>query len=387
MLVFFWISGLLLAALWLWQLGNVLLGMPKVVDISGPEWAAVSATLPRLTVVVPARDEATHIRGCLTSLLALDYPSLEVIAVNDRSTDETGNIMDEVAASPSGARLQVIHVKELPPRWLGKTHAMWNAASQATGDWILFTDGDIHFQPDTMRRAIAYAEKDAADHVVLFPTMRMESAGERMMISYFLNNIGFIHRPWKVADPRARDFVGAGAFNLIRRSTYEAIGTYESMRLAVVDDLALGHAVKSRGFAQRAVRGPGLISLHWAQGAFGVVKNLTKNFFALLRYRWPISLAAIIGSAFVGLGPLLGLLFAPGLTRFPFGFALLCNAVIYIRMQSFTRVSPWYFFTHPTACLLVMYTMARSTIVTLWNGGVTWRGTKYSLEELRAKDF
>jgi hypothetical protein len=262
---------------------------------------------------------------------------------------------------------------------------MWRAASQATGAWILFTDGDIHFRNDALRRAVAYAEDDRADHIVLYPTMTMHSPGERMMLSFFLNNITVIHRPWKVADPKARDFVGAGAFNLIRRSTYEAIGTYEPMRLAIVDDLALGHAVKSRGFAQRAVRGPDLASLHWAKGALGVVNNLTKNFFALMRYQWFISAGAIVGSAFFGLGPLLGMILAPGAAKSGFAIALCANALIYVRMQYFTRVSPIYFFTHPLACVLVMYTMLRSTVVTLWNGGVTWRGTKYSLEELRSK--
>lgn len=386
MLVFFWTTGLLLAAIWSWQLGNVLFGMPRLVDVSQPQWDSFAADLPRLSIVVPARNEAEHIRACLTSLLSLDYPSLEVIAVNDRSTDATGTIMNEVAATRLAAgRLRLIQVTELPPRWLGKTHAMWQAALQATGDWILFTDGDIHFRTDALRRVVTYAQKNHADHVVLYPTMVMESPGERMMLSYFLNNIAFIHRPWKVSDPDAHDFVGAGAFNLIRRSAYEAIGTYESMRLAIVDDLALGKAVKDHRFAQRAVRGPGLASLHWARGAMGVVNNLTKNFFALMRYRWYISLGAVLGSAFIGLGPLLGLIFAPGLAKSGFALALLANAIVYFRMEYFTRVSPIYFLTHPVATILVMYTMLRSTFVTLWHGGVTWRGTKYDLNELREK--
>jgi glycosyltransferase involved in cell wall biosynthesis len=384
--LFFWITGALLAVIWLWQLWNVFVGMPKVNDISRPEWDVASLALPRLSVVVPARNEAEHIRACLVSLLGLDYPDLEVIAVDDRSTDATGAIMDEVAASPVAKdRLRIVHVTELPPRWLGKTHAMWTAAARATGDWVLFTDGDIHFSPDAMRRAVAYAERDHADHVVVYPTMLMETAGERMMLSYFLNNIAFIHRPWKISDPKARDFVGAGAFNLIRRSTYEAIGTYEAMRLEIVDDLALGQAVKENGFAQRGVRGPGLVSVRWAKGALGVVNNLTKNFFALMRFQWAISICAILGAAFVGLGPLIGLIFAPKAAKYCFAFALIANALIYIRMQYFTRVSAIYFFTHPLACLLVIYTMARSTTVTLWQGGVTWRGTKYSLDELRKK--
>ena len=383
--LFYWILGVLLAVVWLWQLANVIFGMPRVMDVSRSALEE-SKQVPSLTVIVPARNEGEHIRACLTSLLSLEYPDVEVIAVNDRSVDATSTIMEELASDPSFiGRLHVIHVTELPSGWLGKTHAMWKAASQAKGDWLLFTDGDVQFRPDALRRVVTYAEKDSADHVVLYPTMIMKTPGERMMLSYFLNNIAFIHRPWKVSDPKARDFVGAGAFNLIRRSAYEAIGTYESMRLAIVDDLALGKAIKDHGFAQRAVRGPGLASLHWANGAMGVVNNLTKNFFALMRYQWPLTMGAAIGAAFLGLGPVFGLIFAPGLAKSGFAVALLANLLVYLRMEYFTRVSPLYFFTHPVACVLVIYTMLRSTFVTLWDGGVTWRGTKYSLEELRTK--
>src|SRR4051794_24581150 len=131
MLLFYWITGMLLAAVWLWQLGNVVFGMSKVIDISKPEWDAAPAELPRLSVIVPARNEAEHIRACLTSLLSLDYAALEVIAVNDRSTDATGDLMNEVAASAPHGRLSIVHVTELPGRWLGKTHAMWRGASQS----------------------------------------------------------------------------------------------------------------------------------------------------------------------------------------------------------------------------------------------------------------
>ena len=385
MLLFFWITGMLLAAVWLFQMVSIYIGLPKVADISNPQWDDASTQLPRLTIVVPARNEAEHIRQCLTSLLLLDYPDFEIIAVNDRSTDATGAIMEEVAdTEPARGRLRIIHETELPPRWLGKTHAMWRAAALASGDWILFTDGDIHFRPDALHRAVSYAERERADHVVLLPTMLMDTAGERMMIGFFLNNLAFIHRLWKVSDPKARDFVGAGAFNMIRRSTYEAVGTYESMRLAIVDDLALGHAVKTNGFAQRVVLGPNLASLHWAKGAIGVVHNLTKNVFAIMRYNWLITILAAVGNAFIGLGPLLGLIFAPGLAKTSFALALLANFIIYVRMRRVTGVSPAYFFTHPIACVLVIYTLFRSTIITLWDGGVTWRGTKYSLDELKA---
>ena len=250
--------ALALAAIWLSRLIAAARGIPKIAEISGPEWdlAPVDATgrTPRVSIVVCALNEEAKIEPALRSLLELDYPDYEVVAVDDRSTDNTGTIMDRIADEYLGEghhHLRVVHVAELPPGWLGKVHAMWNATDVATGDLDLFTDADVVFSRDALRRAIAYAEKDRADHVVLFPTMLMYTWDERMMIAFFQAMFVFGHRPWKTADPKARDHMGVGAFNLIRRSTYEAIGTYERMRLSVVDDMKLGELVKQGGFAQR----------------------------------------------------------------------------------------------------------------------------------------
>ena len=130
--------------------------MPKITDVTKPEWNRKPATAtgdPRVSIIVPARDEEETIAETLRRLLTLDYDNFEIIAVNDRSTDRTGTIMASAAASPASLeRLRVIHIQELPEGWLGKTHAMWTAGEQATGDWLLFTDADVLFKPDSLRR-------------------------------------------------------------------------------------------------------------------------------------------------------------------------------------------------------------------------------------------
>ncbi len=129
---------------------------------------------------MPARNEEENIEQALTQLLELDYENYEVIVVDDRSTDQTGEIMDRIAASPQAhGRLKVIHVDTLPSGWLGKTHAMWTATQRASGDWLLFTDADVLFKPQSLRRALAYAETEQADHLVLFPRMIMKRPGRR----------------------------------------------------------------------------------------------------------------------------------------------------------------------------------------------------------------
>jgi len=382
---FLWISGVILALAWFSRIVDAALGMPHVADISQPEWDRKLFTgEPRVTIIVPARNEEEHIREALTQLLHLDYSNYEVIAVNDRSTDRTASIMDDLAARPAAhGKLKVVHVAELPPRWLGKTHAMWTAGQQATGDWILFTDADVFFKPDALRRAIAYAEMENADHLVLLPRMIMKLPGESMMMAFFQTLFVFGHRPWKVADPRTRDHIGVGAFNLVRRSAYEAIGTYQALRMEVLDDMKLGKVIKNAGFAPRVVFGDDLISLRWAKGAFGVVNNLTKNFFALMSFQWWRTIGSVIGVGLLNLGPFLGIALAHGWLRLPYGIALLSILAIYFGMSSRSDVRPYYFFLHPVATVLFMYALMRSMFHALWNDGVVWRGTRYPLEELR----
>src|SRR6478736_2558746 len=286
MIWFYWISGLLLAAIWLVPVVQLALHFSEVADLTSADWEPPKdAALPSLAIVVPARNEEAEIGPALRSLLQLDYPNYEVVAVNDRSTDQTGQIMERLAAEPTAqGRLRVVHVKELPSGWLGKLHAMWlgakgnaarqgSAAQQGTSDWLLFTDADCVFRPDSLRRAIYYATKTGVDHLVLFPTAHMKSLGERMMIAFPQVMSIFAMRPWKVRDPNAHDHMGVGAFNLIRRPAYNAIGTYEKLRFEIVDDIKLGEAVKKSGLRQDVVFGPELVTLRWAVGAAGVVSN------------------------------------------------------------------------------------------------------------------
>jgi glycosyltransferase involved in cell wall biosynthesis len=387
MVYFYWIAGTILALAWFSRIIDATLGMPSVADVSRPEWnrnPVSPSGNPRVSIIVPARNEEEAIEQALRSLLALDYDNYEVIAVNDRSTDRTGEIMEQVAKnSGSTPALRVVHHEELPPGWLGKTRAMWTAANYATGDWLLFTDADVIFKPASLRRALAYAESEPADHVVLFPRMIMKRPGEYMMIAFFQTMFMFGHRPWKVADPSTDDHMGVGAFNLVRRRVYDAVGTYQALRMEVLDDMKLGKVVKKAGFAQRNVFGGDLISIRWAHGAMGIVNNLTKNFFAVLSFQWWRTVLSAFGLAFLNFGPFLGIWLAHGWARIPYAIALGSLFCIYVGMSLRSAVPPYYFPLHPVSAALFIYTLLRSMILTLWNDGIVWRGTKYPLDELR----
>src|SRR5690242_4709401 len=146
-----WIMGIVLAAVWVSRFVDATLGMKRMDDLNDAGWDRTPTTFPRVSLIVPALNEEEHVEQALTALTKLEYPNYEIIAINDRSTDRTGELMERVAGA-SGGRVHVVHIAELPAGWLGKTHAMWTGAQQATGEWLLFTDADIHFRPDTLRR-------------------------------------------------------------------------------------------------------------------------------------------------------------------------------------------------------------------------------------------
>ena len=393
---FHWIAGTILALAWFSRIIDAALGMPHVADVSRPEWNTNPVRAngnPSVSIIVPARNEEETLEPALETLLSLDYDNYEVIAVNDRSTDRTGEILERFSEDSHPSQkarrmghpwsLRVIHHQVLPEGWLGKTHAMWTAANEARSEWLLFTDADVLFKPDSLRRALAYAEAEHADHLVLFPQMIMKSPGEFMMIAFFQTMFMFGHRPWKVADPSTDDHMGVGAFNLVRRSVYEAVGTYEALRMEVLDDMKLGKVVKNAGFRQRNVFGGDLISIRWAKGAMGVVNNLTKNFFAVLSFQWPRTLLSAVGLAFLNLLPFIGIYLAHGWERLPYAIALGSIFIIYVGMSRRSGVPAYYYLLHPVSSLLFIYTLMRSMILTLWHDGIVWRGTKYPLDELR----
>lgn len=361
---------------------DALIGLRRLPDLTRPEWDGPREGKPKLTVIVPAKNEEEAIGACLGSFLDQTYDNLEVIVIDDRSTDSTGAIIDRMAATRPEL-FRVLHLTALPAGWLGKQHAMWRAAQLATGDLLLFTDGDVMFGRDSLRRAVAYAEAERADHLVLAPTMLALTFGERLITAMIqMAIIGL--KPWRVSDPKSRAFVGWGAFNLVRRSAYHAIGGMEPLRLCVVEDMELGRRVKRAGLRSRFAFGPGLVQLRWGRGLLGPVHNLTKNAYAGMGFRvWLVAALVLAMLAFHVL-PFALVWVAPGWTKLGFAVEFAALFAVYVRLRKLYRINPLFFFLNPVGAVFMCYAMLRSLFVTLRQGGIVWRGTKYSLDELRA---
>ena len=377
----------IVALAWLWKAITAAVFLRRVPDLTSPAHNLTPPNNPSLTVVIPARNESANIAACLQSLLNQQHPNLHLIAVDDRSTDSTGTLMDALAAQHPD-KLTVLHIAELPTGWLGKTHAMAFAARHAISlhhpDYLLFTDADILFRPDALRLALAHTVATQAEHFVLLPTALVRSTGEGMVLSYLQVMGLWAVRPWRVADPKAlRDAVGVGAFNLLRTSAYQQIGGYEALRMEIVEDLAIGSRIKRARLRQRIATGPDLVSVHWASGVSGILNGLMKNLFAIFRYNPIVALLSCVWFTLFCIVPMAFL--ALPQTRTPAILTLAAIAFLYFLSSRQSKVSPWYAVLFPISATLIVYSIVRSMITTLKNGGVTWRGTFYPLSDLRKK--
>jgi glycosyl transferase family 2 len=334
---------------------------------------------PPLSVIVPARNEARALPQSIPSLIGQAYPGLEVIVLDDRSTDGTDKVLQSfVGLSP---RLQTIRIEALPEGWLGKTHALWIGSKRARGDWLLFTDGDVIFHPDCLKIAVAYAETHLVDHLVVIPRVEAEGFWEPVLVSCFGFLFGLALRPWQVNDPRSSAFIGIGAFNLIRRSAYQAIGTHSALANAVVDDLELGRRVKQAGLRQAAVRGEDQVRVRWQVGLSGVVSGLEKNAFAGVGYSPVRAAATILTLAALGILPFVGAILGPA--RYLWGAAASAVCALQAAHARQVDLPVWSAPLHPLAIVVLIYAIARSTFLALRHGSVEWRGTSYPLASLR----
>jgi glycosyltransferase involved in cell wall biosynthesis len=339
---------------------------------------------PRLTVVVPCRDEAANVEAAVRSLLAQDYPDLEVVAVDDRSTDGTDAILDRLRAAEP--RLAVIHVTDLPPGWLGKNHACHVGAERARGRFVLFADGDVVFAQGAIRRAVAYAEWHRLGHLVALPRLVAHGFGERAFVTGFAAIASYVFRVWELRRPRTGGFIGVGAFNLLRRDDYLRVGGHRRLALEVVDDAKLGLVLRRSGVRQGAVDSAGLVQVRWQAGLVRSVGGLVKNGFAGAEYRWSVALAAASILAFLSLAPLAAALWAPLpsarlLGLYGYAVSVAIHGTVARRFGGGSGVEG---LLQPLAGLSLGAVHLASAAVTTCRRGIVWRGTRYPLDALRA---
>lgn len=247
---------------------------------------------PTVSMVVPARDEGLHVEEALRSKLACGYPSLQIVAVDDRSRDDTGAVFDRLAAADP--RVTAVHLRELPDGWLGKLHAMAQGTARATGEWVLFSDADVHIEPGALEKIVAWAEAEQIDFVAVFPRMRRASFALDAALSALLRVLVIAGRTWTANRDGAGVGGGVGAFNLVRRSTLERIDALRLLRMEVLDDVALGALAKQSGARCRLLAGRGDVHLEFMDSLGALARSVDKGG-GLLGFSWwrPVVFAAL----------------------------------------------------------------------------------------------
>jgi chlorobactene glucosyltransferase len=338
-----------------------------------------SAGKPFVSILVPARNEADRIlKKNVYSILAQNYPNYEVIVLNDRSTDETGEILKEIKIQNPKSKIQNLIGVDPPPGWLGKPHALEQAFKKAKGEWILSTDADIIFAPDALQTAVNYAEQNGFDALTLLPKQIFGSFWEKLFLpvfGWFCILAMPLHR---VNDPNCRESMGVGNFFLLRRESLEKIGAFHAVKAEVAEDLKLAEIIKKKGFKLRIDYAPDLIETRMYAGFREIRDGFTKNLFAGMKFSFAKTFFSLISIFLFGFLPFFISLYA----LISGNFALYLPFFLIYLLQVFTlgliyrewRVKLFYAWLAPLALLLFLAILANSAVKVLNGKGVKWKG-------------
>jgi chlorobactene glucosyltransferase len=341
---------------------------------------------PLVSVLVPARNEQHRVLAeCISSILAQDYENFEVIAVNDRSTDSTVEILETFATSD--ARLRVINGEELPAGWLGKPYAMQQAFAHARGEWILATDADMIFHEAALRTAVHSTLQTKAEAMSLIPHFEASSFWERVMIPTWAWVFLLFTLLYRVRNPRSPGAVGIGGFFLMRRSVLVGVGGYEALKDEVMEDVRLAEMIKRSGARLVTEYAPDLLSTRMYRNFGEMWECSTKNWFSGMKFSLPLALSGVVSMYSMCLVPPLialgsGIGIAAGMSGdlwlllIPAALSWVLQVLVLAVASISSRVSPSYALTAPLG-LSLLYAMLFDSSMRITTGkGVTWKGRR-----------
>jgi glycosyltransferase involved in cell wall biosynthesis len=338
-------------------------------------------TYPKVSIVTACRNEAQDIEEAMKSLLNLDYPNYEILAVNDRSTDETFSILQKI--KQSHPHLKVVNIETLPAGWLGKNYALYKGAETSNSEYLLFTDADIVMEKDVLKKAAEYAVTNNIDHLTLSADIKMPNIILNMFTGAFIVFFSIFAKPWKAKSINPKYFVGIGAFNFVRRTAYFKAGSHEKIRMRPDDDLKLGKIMKLAGFRQELLYGRNMIKVNWYRSIKQLVKGMEKNAFSGLDYNLPVAIGSGFSLFLFFIFPYLAVFFTSGLTQLFFIGIILILLLIYADSAYHQNLNILYAFGFPAATILFIFIVWRTAFVTLKNKGIYWRDTFYTLKDLK----
>lgn len=351
---------------------------PKISQVNAPE----PSSFPSLSVLVPACNEADTIRPALQSILEQDYPNLEVIAINDRSIDQTGKIIDELTMKFDN--LHAVHIENLPDGWLGKTHALKKGYEISTGDWVLATDADVCYKKSALRSIMAVALHHDRDHISCIPEMKNDGFLHETAFDGFVSLLFGQQNLEGVPDLESDDYFGFGAFNMFRRNIFDQTKGFEWLRMEVADDMGIARMLRDHGAKQGVYYAFDLLELQWYGSLGKMIKGFEKNSIGVVAHYSYLKgfLTPIIWLLFL-MGPFVGL-FSSFTVLQVLSAGVIVVGILFNAMASYKLERPLFpFLFSALGVLFPIYALTRSTFACLKRGGIKWRGTFYPVDLLR----
>ena len=336
---------------------------------------------PKISVIVPAKNEEKNISEATLSKLNQDYPDFEVIVINDRSTDNTSRILSDLEQAHEN--LKIINIDKLPSGWLGKNNALQKGAAAATGELLLFSDADVIYKPGTLKKSVTYLMRNELDSLSVSPDLKLKGALLKTFISVFFIYLSVYTQPWLAKYRWTSKSIGIGAFILVRRKIYEDIGGHTKIKMRPEDDLKLGELIKKAGGSIELLYGYKQIEVEWYSSMKEVIEGLSKNSFAAVNYSYLLLALGIIGQLVLNVFPFAALFFTQGITQLLYAFSILIVFIIFSGTTKFTGAKNWYCVGFPLMSLMFIYIQLRSMWKVSFGKGLNWRGTYYSLKDLK----
>lgn len=367
-----------------WRTANAFRVLPSTTPASS------EATPPRVSAVVAARDEAENIEAAVRSLLAQEGVDMEVVVVDDQSSDDTLKILRRIEAEASPGKMLVLEQKKLPPGWIGKNYAVELGQGRARGDFLLFTDADVLHGPRAVWNAVSAMEREKLDHLALFPRLEAGSLVEALVLPLFvlLYQIRFVDP--RASDPTSPHGTGIGAFNLVRADAYRLRGTHARIRQSVIDDIALGLMMREEGGRGSVMRALGQVRQRPYRSMKELYFGMKKSVLAQWKNSAPLAVAAAALLVTAALAPFALMLaglplwwkgHAPWLVA-PAALAALCPMLGLLKARSMLRFEPLAALLFPIGALVIATSAIHAAVVFSVKGTVEWRGRTYTKKDL-----
>jgi len=359
----------------------LILGRRKIRSLNKLQ-APASFTEPEVVIILAVRNEQEKIGATLEALCRLNYSHYRILVADDRSTDGTSAIISDLVQKH--ARISQISPGILPSGWLGKNYALYTAYRHTSEEWLLFTDADVVYEPDSLRTIMYDVSCNGQDHVTVMPGIHTRSSWLNAALFSFFTLLEAKQRPWKAGVEGSGAFMGLGAFNLVRRSIYEKSGTHRSLALRPNDDLELGKNIRQAGGKQEYLYGLGLIGQEWYHSMAGFIRGLEKTSFSSYGYNVPAVLfSAVLPTLLLIVLPLPLSLLSGTPENITAGILMLLSMLCITLTFRGMSVHWWYALLIPWSGLLLAYTLANSMVRTLLQKGIYWRDRFYPLSELK----